>query len=192
MATKTKTRINQQVLLRWDWNIYQGAKTGTLIPPGLVHESPPIPVIANGVVHLSAQGAAHGGQLLVEMTGDQGAVSPWHLVDTENFNGDGAELVCQVPERVQPHEYADQPRFIRCRYSASPPPVDPWRVANERGYTPPTLEPHTVLVTLEYEEQSAGRSRAWKNWRPPSRWRPSDTPRLRISRSSSRVRMRTA
>jgi hypothetical protein len=159
---KAKTRTSQLIRLSWDWNVYQGAKTtGTLIPPGLVHESPPIPVIANGVVRLAAQGAAHGGQLLVEMTGDQNAVSPWHLVDTENFNGDSAELVCQVPERVQPHEYADQPRFIRCRYSASTPQSDPADIvrAEQNGWPrpqPPELEPHTVTVSLTYsEEQSA-------------------------------------
>jgi hypothetical protein len=159
MATKVKTRTAQLIRLSWDWNVYQGAKTtGTLIPPGLVHQSPPIPVIPNGVVHLAAQGATHGGQLLVEMTGDQGAVSPWHLVDTANFDGDSAELVCQVPERVQPHEYADHPLFIRCRYSASTPQPDPADVvrAEQHGWSrpePPELEPHNVLVTLEYKEE---------------------------------------
>jgi hypothetical protein len=156
-ATKAKQKAPNLIRLSWQYNVYQGAKTsGTLIPPGLVHQSPPIPVIANGVVHLAAQGAAHGGQLLVEITGDSGAISPWHLVDTENFDGDSAELVTTIPERVQPHEYADHPLFIRCRYSANTPPGDAWRVANERGYEPPELEPHTVTVSLTYsEEQSA-------------------------------------
>lgn len=160
MPTKARTRTSDLIRLSWSYQIYQGPKTvGTLVPPGLVHHSPPLPIIRNGVVHLAVEGATDGGQLLVEMTADQSAVSPWHLVATQNFEGESGELVCQVPERVTPHEYSEQPCFIRCRYSASTPQPDPADVARaeQKGWPrpqDPELEPHTVLVSLEYKEQA--------------------------------------
>jgi hypothetical protein len=160
MPAKTKTRTSSLIRLSWQWSIYQGPKSvGTLVPDGLVHPSPPLPIIPNGVVHLAAEGADGGGQLLVEMTADQNAISPWHLVATQNFDEDSGELVTTIPERVVPHEYAEQPVFIRCRYSASMPQTDPADVARAEAMgwprpEDPALEPHTVTVTLEYKEQS--------------------------------------
>jgi hypothetical protein len=160
MPTKTRTRTSDLIRLSWPYQIYQGPKTvGTLVPPGLVHPSPPLPVIPNGVVHLAVEGATDGGQLLVEMTADQSAISPWHLVATQNFDGDSAELETTIPERVTPHEYSDAPLFIRCRYSASTPQPAPADVARaeQNGWPrpqPPELVPHTVTVTLEYKEQA--------------------------------------
>jgi hypothetical protein len=157
MPTKEKT--GNSIHYSWNAVVHQGPKYG-LHYDGLQHFSPVFPALVGAELRFTYDGAPHGGVLQVEMTADQQATSPWHQLAAEN-HGDSkrGELAATIPARVTDSEWSGAPLFIRCRFAAHTPPVDPvaMRLAQENGwpYEPPQLEGnHPVTLTLHVKEES--------------------------------------
>jgi hypothetical protein len=156
MATKAKER--NSIRYSWQPTVYQGNRVG-LYDEGMRHWSPVFPALVGAELTFSYDGAPHGGLLLVEMTPDSAATSPWHSLIAENIPDKRGEISATIPPRVTDSEWSGAPVFIRCYFGVSTPPPNPaaMRLAEENGwpYESPRLDgEHPVTLSLEVKEDS--------------------------------------
>jgi hypothetical protein len=155
-STRVRRKIANHLAYSWSAQVDQGIKApGQLSSEGMAHYSPPLPHFPGGTATMTVDGSLHGGLLRLEMTDRQNPFeAPWEQVDAGLVEDSSGELVVQVPARIGKSSYSPVPRWVRGYFGASTPP-DPmasYAAASGVKYEPRMIEPHTVTLTLVYQE----------------------------------------